>query len=268
MLDQSARGGRILTAALRLAEKRPWQEIALQDIAAKAGLSLGDIHEEFSSKMAILAAFSRAMDAAVLEKMAAEAPAEENLRDRLFDVIMTRLEVMAPYKPALKRIMSDIECRNVLSETLFRQSLSSQYWMLTAAGIPADGARGAVRRAGLLIVYRSVFLTWLDDDDPGLAKTMAVLDRKLRNGETWLQRADAICDRIMSVLTRRKPFEETPPQKDETPSEPGPETPPESGPETPSVPGPETPPAETGPGPDQPGGQGSGTPPQEQPSAR
>jgi hypothetical protein len=32
--------------------------------------------------------------------------------------------------------------------------------------------------------------TWLEDDDPALARTMARLDRELRKGERILERAD------------------------------------------------------------------------------
>jgi hypothetical protein len=58
--------------------------------------------------------------------------------------------------------------------------------MLEAAGISTDGAAGAMRVAGLGMAYAWVFRTWLEDDDPGLAKTMAALDRRLRRGERAL----------------------------------------------------------------------------------
>ena len=58
--------------------------------------------------------------------------------------------------------------------------------MLEAAGIGTDGPAGAIRVAGLGMAYASVFRTWLEDDDPGLAKTMAALDRRLRRGERAL----------------------------------------------------------------------------------
>ena len=40
-----------------------------------------------------------------------------------------------------------------------------------------------MRVAGLGMIYASVFGIWLEDDDPGLARTMAALDRRLRRGE-------------------------------------------------------------------------------------
>jgi ubiquinone biosynthesis protein COQ9 len=71
-------------------------------------------------------------------------------------------------------------------DTLGR-AMRSQHWMLVAAGIPADGPAGRAREAALLSVYARAFQEWLDDEDAGRAKTMAVLDRRLRNGERWMQ---------------------------------------------------------------------------------
>ena len=59
--------------------------------------------------------------------------------------------------------------------------------MLAAAGIDGEGCRGLLRVQGLLAIYARVFPVWLDDDDPGLARTMAALDRRLRRGEAVLR---------------------------------------------------------------------------------
>jgi hypothetical protein len=41
-----------------------------------------------------------------------------------------------------------------------------------------------------VIVLANTMETWLDDDDPVLARTMARLDRELRRGERVLERAE------------------------------------------------------------------------------
>ena len=58
-------------------------------------------------------------------------------------------------------------------------AVRSQQWMLTAAGINASGPRGMMRAQGLALLFGSVLRTWVRDDDPGLARTMAALDRAL-----------------------------------------------------------------------------------------
>jgi hypothetical protein len=58
--------------------------------------------------------------------------------------------------------------------------------MLTAAGINAPGPRGAVQAQGLALLFSSVLRTWIRDDDPGLARTMAALDRALARGQRFV----------------------------------------------------------------------------------
>ena len=58
--------------------------------------------------------------------------------------------------------------------------------MLTAAGIGASGPRGMVRAQGLALLFGSVLRTWVNDDDPGLARTMAALDRALGRGQRFV----------------------------------------------------------------------------------
>ncbi len=103
MFDEFSKRSKAVRAALELAQQRDWGEIGLADIAKQAGLDLADLRREFSCKSDILRAFQAEVDADVLAK-AKPAGADQSVRDRLFDLIMTRFEVMAPYKPALKRI--------------------------------------------------------------------------------------------------------------------------------------------------------------------
>lgn len=181
MLDLSTPKGRIVAAALHLASERPWRDVTLTDIATAAGVNLNDVRREFNSKGEVLAAFVRAVDDAVLAKAPKRAEGQSG-RDALFDVVMSRFDLMAPYRSALASIGESW----TFEPALMRALSQSQAWMLRAAGISADGLEGQVRATGLGAVYGSVFRTWLKDDDPGLARTMAALDRRLRQAAPWL----------------------------------------------------------------------------------
>ena len=181
MLDQSTPKGRIIAAALGLAATQPWHAVTLKAIADAAGVGLADLKGEFSSKAGILAAFIRAVDDAVLRAIPA-AVAGQSRRDALFDVIMSRFDLLAPHKAALASIMADA----ATAPALVRPLLASQHWMLAAAGIGTDGVGGTVRVAGLASLYAGIMRTWLADDDPGLARTMAALDRRLRRAESTI----------------------------------------------------------------------------------
>ena len=140
MLDSGTPRDRIVAAALRLAGTRGWRELSLGEIAGEAGIPLAELRREFQSKGQMLAAFSRAVDQAVLEKFAT--PSADAARDRLFDVLLTRFEAMQPYKPALRRIRADLGRSFGEALAQLRPALKSQYWMLAAAGIDGEGAGG------------------------------------------------------------------------------------------------------------------------------
>jgi AcrR family transcriptional regulator len=196
MLDQSSPKGCILSAALECAAAKAWSDVTLLDIAEAANLTLGDLRREVGSKTAILAALLRAVDDEVL-KRAPKRTEGQSARDVLFDIVMTRFDVLGPHKKAIQSIYGS----GAADLSLAPPVLSSMQWMLEAAGIGTDGAAGGLRVTGLAAVYASVFRTWLEDDDPGHARTMAALDRRLRRGESAIRNVEQVTSVVQRLAT-------------------------------------------------------------------
>ena len=76
---------------------------------------------------------------------------------------------------------------------LNQMELNSQRFMLAAAGIDTEGPVGMVKLQGAVLVYARTLDTWFEDDDPGLARTMAALDRELRRGGQFITGLNDIC---------------------------------------------------------------------------
>lgn len=196
MLDQLTIKGRLVAAAMTLAAEKPWHDVTLQDIGQRAGVSLVDLRHEFGSKGEVLAAFVRMVDDAVLARVP-QRSGTQSTRDAIFEVVMSRFDVLASYKAALKSITASWPSDPALLYALAQ----SQTWMLRAAGVRSEGLDGQLRAAGLGAVYASVFRTWLDDDDAGLARTMAALDRRLRRGERTLQSVDEAVAKFCGLIS-------------------------------------------------------------------
>ncbi|MEO1206285.1 MAG: helix-turn-helix domain-containing protein [Pseudomonadota bacterium] len=198
MIDINTPEGKVIAATLRLAGERDWASVSLRDIADAAGITLAELRETFGSKTAILTAYGKLVDTDVLSKMSKPDP-EESPRDQLFEAIMARFDAMNPHKDAIASIVESREA----DPAIVRSIMESQSWMLQAAGIGTDGMKGSIRVAGLTSLYGSVVRTWLTDDDPGMAKTMAVLDRRLRRGEQTMQNVESalsVCERVTGML--------------------------------------------------------------------
>src|ERR1700690_1566926 len=88
--------GKIVDALLQLAAERRFEDISVRDICKTAGVSLADFRDAFPSKGAVLAGFSRRIDRAVLAEHG-ETLSDESPRERLFDILMRRLEAKAPH---------------------------------------------------------------------------------------------------------------------------------------------------------------------------
>ena len=195
MIDQSTPKDRIIESALRLAAEKPWNEIAMLDIAEAAGVTLAEMKAAFPSKAAILMGFSRAIDDVVLKGVTKRTPGSP-ARDALFEVLMSRFDAMQPYRHGLRSIVG----AGLPDMAMMQRLFSSQAWMLNAAGVPLNGVGGTVRVFGLTSVYASVFRTWLDDDDVGQARTLAALDRRLRRGEGSLATLDSVCSSMTGMF--------------------------------------------------------------------
>jgi AcrR family transcriptional regulator len=180
---------RIVEALMRLASDRPWNDIEVTDIAEEAGVSLSDFRDHFPSKGAVLGAFSRMIDKKVLAGTTEDLSGEP-ARERVFDVMMRRLDALAPYKAALRRIFYAVQRDPLTLAALNQVALNSQRFMLAAAGVSSEGPLGLLKLQGAAIVFANTLETWLEDDDPTLARTMARLDRELKRGERVLERAE------------------------------------------------------------------------------
>jgi AcrR family transcriptional regulator len=185
---------RVMQAFLALLAEQPIERIGLADIAARAEVSLAELRGEFSTPLAIFAAHVKELDRKVLAEIDPELD-EESPRERLFDVLMRRLELLAPHKQAIRSLLRSAPRNPPLALALNGLAVRSQQWMLTAAGIGASGPTGMIRAQGLALLFTQVLRTWVDDDDPGLSRTLAALDRELARG----QRFSGLLDDLLRI---------------------------------------------------------------------
>ena len=186
--DASAAPGeadRIIDAAFAQIPIQGWTRLSLAAIAAAAGLPILRVYRNFRSKQAILCAFSRRIDEAVLTEPPAP-EADERPRDRLFDLLMRRFDALGPHKPALDVLRRELPRDPHSALAAGAALLRSMRWMLEAADIVTSGLRGALALRLTGAAYLAAMRVWQRDDSPDLAHTMAALDARLRRIERWL----------------------------------------------------------------------------------
>src|SRR5947199_7000654 len=194
---------KIIAAFMALLAEKRFEDIGFGDIAARSGLTLANCRAEFGSTLAILAAHMKELDRKVLASGGGDMT-DEPPRERLFDVLMRRIEAMAPHREAVRSLMKSVQCNPGLAFALNGLAVRSQSWMLTAADVDAAGPRGMIRAQGLAMLFASVLRTWVDDEDEGLARTLAALDRALARGQRWSGMLDDLCRFSPGRCVRRR----------------------------------------------------------------
>jgi ubiquinone biosynthesis protein COQ9 len=190
----------IVSAFWRVLADRGWHGVTFRGIAAEAGISLAELRRAFDCPQAILEAHGRAVDAAVLEGTVDDPGA--SARDKLFDVLMRRLDALQPDRAGVVRLMHDLPTAPLLALWLSAKMLPSMAWMLEAAGLDATGPSGILRAKGLGTVWLAALRAWEKDDSADLSATMAALDRAL-------DRADRIARMFGFAETSRASASET-----------------------------------------------------------
>lgn len=169
---------RILKAAKALLRDEGWAGLSLHGLAHEAGLSLAELYAHVPSRAALVALFLRESDLKVLAQRSSWT-ASERPRDRIFDIIMTRFESHAAERDVMRALAQGLRQAPLDAALALPALARSMQWMLEAAEVEATTSASTA----LALVYASVLPIWAEDDDPGLAKTMAALDRRLRRIE-------------------------------------------------------------------------------------
>lgn len=173
---------RIIDASLSLAAEKGWARVSLADIAETTGLSLADIRSRFPSREAILRGFVRRIDAEVLDRKDPDADSE-SVHDRLFDVLMRRFDALQAHREGVLAVTDGLARDPVATAVLLPEALRSMAWMLEAAGLDSHGLKGRLRAKGLAAIWVKTARVWMTDDTEDMAKTMAALDKTLRQAE-------------------------------------------------------------------------------------
>mgnify|MGYP001331213901 CR=1 FL=1 len=198
---------KIVEAFLELLETHDFASVRLDQIAAKAGVTLGTIRESYDGKLSILADFVRRTDRTVLDAEGGKIEGE-TARDRLFELVMRRLDTVAPHKAALVSLERSARRDRALALCLNRIALDSARFMLAGAGVGTGGWRGAARAQGFVLLTLRVLAVWKDDNEPDLSKTMSKLDHELDRAEGLERRADRLIGAACKVarkFERRRP---------------------------------------------------------------
>lgn len=174
---------KIINSALELAAEQGWEFITLRDIANHAKIKPATLYDIIDHKGDILILLGKMIDRRVLEGISISEDETSSPRDRVFDIMMDRFEILNEYRQGVISILEFTKCDPKHIIIYFPYLCRSMSWMLESVGIETEGMRGALKIAGLSGIYLNVLKVWKDDESADLSKTMASLDQALERVE-------------------------------------------------------------------------------------
>jgi len=172
----------VIGAALSLAAEQNWDLVSFEEIIEKAGVALGDAYEYFDDKSDVLTAYGRKIDRAMVESVE-QLDATLSHREQVFDILMERFDIVNENREAVISILTSFKKdpkQAVLSLPHLGRSMSR---VLELCEISTQGLTGCLRVSGITGVYLYALKSWMKDDSPDMAKTMAALDKALDKAE-------------------------------------------------------------------------------------
>lgn len=173
----------VIRSSLELAGLTPWDEMSIEDIARHAGVDMDDMRAVFHEKSDIVAAYEKCIDQQTLGEFKGQSLEGDTPRDRLFDILMTRFDILNDHRAGVVSIINSLTKDPkdmVVSLPWVAKSMAA---MLDAANIQTGGWQGALRITGLTAVYIKCLRTWVSDDSDDLSIVMADLDKSLARAE-------------------------------------------------------------------------------------
>lgn len=185
--DNRSTEDKLIDAALALAAERPWRTLALPEIADHAKVQIGEALLSLPSRDRIQRALIDRVDAQVFGSLKDD-PLDGSVKDKLFDILMRRFDALDGHQAALRSMAKDAARDPLGTACTGARFLKSMALSLQAAGVSAEGCAGAAKAKALAVIQLNASRVWMNDEDPGLARTMAALDKGLASAEKLASR--------------------------------------------------------------------------------
>ncbi|MFN7672922.1 MAG: TetR family transcriptional regulator, partial [bacterium] len=176
-MSQPSDDERLIAALWRVIAAHGWPGLSMRRLAVEAGVEAASLRERFPTRLDVLLLHGRMMDQAVL---AGTIPGQGgSARDRIFDVLMRRLDAMQPHREGILRLFEDMRRDPALALALAPHIGIAMRWMLEAAEVEAKSCEARLLALGLAGVWLATIRAWAGDDSPDMGATMAALDSAL-----------------------------------------------------------------------------------------
>jgi AcrR family transcriptional regulator len=194
----------ILRAALELFSKKGFDRTTAKQISDKAKIAEGTLYNYFKTKEDVAQFFFEQELAALIEWYRKnEALHSKPLQEKFFAIIYQHLEKMSPYQDFIGAVyLRSFQPASKLSPVrLETQERNLRYLCFIKEVIRDSEEEGLIAKLGDVAAYAfglfhfAIITCWLQDSSRGKERTLALLDRGLKTGDSILKIANSVLKR-------------------------------------------------------------------------
>ena len=163
---------------LKLLLTKDFHEIEITEIQKKTKISSKKFFQMFKTKEDIIISFFRRIDQN-LEKKIKKIGLGNNVKDNLFEICMTRIDLLRPYKKNLHNFYLSFQKKPNLFIKLYKSFFKSMENNLKLSRINLEPVKKNLKVFIFSFLYLSIIYEWFKDNSNNNQKVMASLDKRL-----------------------------------------------------------------------------------------
>jgi AcrR family transcriptional regulator len=178
----------ILQTLFTLILEKGWKAVSLEEVARVSEVPLPELLFILPSKEQVFPVWAEFTENELLAHLSVESIATYPEKERLMEILLTKIELMTPFKSFLTYLRSNFLAETDMSLPFALAEMASLDRILDHYGFKGASLINEIKRKGLFGIYLLTLDTWLQDDSHDLGPTLAKLDNLLTKGETFLER--------------------------------------------------------------------------------
>ena len=163
---------------LKLLLKKDFHEIEIIEIQKKSRISSKKFFQLFKTKEEIMISFFKRIDQ-ILERKVKKINLGNNIKDNLFEIFMTRLDLLYPYKKNLHNFYLSFQKKPNLFIKLYKSFFKSMENNLRLSRINLKPIKKNLKIFIFSFLYLSIIYEWFKENSNDNEKVMAILDQRL-----------------------------------------------------------------------------------------
>ena len=163
---------------LEILLKKDFNKIEIAEIQKRAGITTKKFFQLFKTKEEIMISFFKRIDQ-ILEKKIKGINLGNNIKDNLFEIFMTRFDLLYPYKKNLNNFYLSFKKNPDLFMKLYKNFFRSMENILKLSQINLDPLKKNLKIFIFSFLYLSIIYEWFKENSKKNEKVMSILDHRL-----------------------------------------------------------------------------------------